>query len=492
MPKQISKTQPRSIKSKGSTKIFSFIGMAVLLLVVVGIVSALLLLKNQTDNRSNATSSRARTGWLGLAVNWVQLESDQAKVLSSIRATGTPWVYDWKMEANRIALFGEAYTPMMYECSTDSGFAKSIDRANSWPKKGGYLLFLNEPDQEGKCSPELAARRLRTLISHPKRDTRTKIIIAGGLHGPKWLGDMLASYRSQFGSNPDIAGIHVHMYAAAPSGTAMSEVSGGQLYNNAKTQFEKWSTFREREGWLSSKEFWITETGVLSADVRDSEMSVFMKRWFNYLEKQSFVNRAYWFVDNVSSSRSDLWAIRSSALYRNLQPTSLELTFKEQCDKYCPKLPPPTVTASKPTATPTSNQRRTVTPTPRTTPNPSSLFSAPSGLSVSCGKNMSNGRKEVTFKWNMTGLKGDSYYIGINKANSCRVNGVKSDWFCGESSGKGDLELPISASACNSNGACQFKTAIARNSWYSNYAISAFKAGQARQEGKSTAGFICN
>lgn len=361
-------------------------------LALLGMSVGLQFLKFQTDNRSSAVLSY-RSGWLGLGVDWDQFQTAPAPVLQQIRGLGTPWTYDWKTEPNRYAWYGDSFTPMIWGCSDDAGFAATLNKAFSWPKSDYYLMFLNEPDDSHNlCTPDLAARRLHTLLTHPNKKPGLKVMVSGGINGAGWLSSMLQSYRSQFGANPNIQGIHVHIYAWPASGVSMENPPVGQLMDSGKWQLNHWRRFiTNQEKWLANKEFWISETGLLSAVTPEPIVGEFMRQWLAYLDTQPFVNRVYWYINNVESERPFTWQFRSSALHRDMIPTTLAGIFRTECAKYCPRLtypippiptplptstlipiPKPTPTPSPvPTPTPTPRHSPTATPQPTATPKPS-------------------------------------------------------------------------------------------------------------------------
>lgn len=337
----------------------SLIAIAVLITSVMGIAAGLTLTQRTVENRSSASvSSGTRTGWLGIASDWQSLQTRPQDAINRVGTLGSPWVYNWTANRNLYESFGDAATPMYWNCSNGDPTA-TFNTLLNWPtqKNTGsyYVMFLNEPDDShALCSPQLAAKQLNQFLKMRADQKRSgvKVLLGGGVHSTEWLKSTLATYRTQYGSNPDIAGIHVHIYADQGQPTV------AKLLESLKGQLQNWRSFTTTgdNRWLAQKEFWISETGVLSATIPASTVASMLTGWTDYLATQAYVTRVFWFMDTVQSDFAFTWQFRSSALYQDENPNTPVLNaFKSACSKYCPRVSYPPLPAK-----PTTNELQTV------------------------------------------------------------------------------------------------------------------------------------
>lgn len=319
----------------------SLLALLVLSVAVAGIAASLTLSNQSLENRSSAsTRDGRRTNWLGIAVDWQTLGGRPQDSVSRVKSMGTPWVYDWTAKKNLSDAFGTAATPMYWNCEGKDPTA-TFNTLLNWPAQPAgssyYVMFLNEPDDShAACSSELAAKQLNQFLTmrNNQKKTNVKVILGGGVHSTTWLKNTLATYRRLYGVNPDISGIHIHIYANNGLSTP------AQLLNSLKGQLQNWRTFTTAgdDAWLANKEFWISETSVLSESLSSAVVASMLTSWMDHLATQTYVNRVYWFMDTVQSDFPFTWRFRSSALYQDdVRNTLVANAYKAACDKYCPR-----------------------------------------------------------------------------------------------------------------------------------------------------------
>ena len=365
------------------------------------------------------------TPFLGIGLGWnIYNKADVSEL-------GPAWVYNWTLPPatgnNPYTDFGSQFVPMVWGCGGNVSVQNWIT-TNSY---SGPVLFLNEPDNgtEGggsNCSPSNAVLQLESFITWKKayelQTSRTIDIIFGGTYfGPDmnwarnasgriWIEEFYVQWKARNVVDPDIAGVHLHMYpwypdvdASQPLPSWLSKESllahmkrrwtGGRdpLYNQDFIGWKQWLNDPVNKWALGTKsEIWITEMGILHDRVPKTSADYVLKEIIPYFESEPMMKRVAWFAHAV---RTDWPWFDQTALMdlNNVNRTSTWTVFKDLCltAEYCvpanlpPFTPTPTIDPSStpiqtptptvtlgPSPTPTRLPTVTKTPTPSKTPTP--------------------------------------------------------------------------------------------------------------------------
>lgn len=358
--------------------------------------------------QTSSVSAATRTSpFLGLGLGWNIYNKPDVSEL------GSAWVYNWSVPGssgnNPYTDFGKAFVPMVFDCNANTAVQNWINSTNY----EGPVLFLNEPDNGpeaggSQCEPGTAVTKLAEFITwkntYKQQTGKTIDVIFGGVYfGPDmnwarvypnnrfWLEEFYFQWKAKYSSDPDIAGIHFHLYpwypdvaATEPLPSWLSKESlvahmqrrwtGGQdpLYNQNLIGWKQWLENTSNKWALGTKnEIWITETGVLHERVPKTSVDYVLNQMIPYYSNQTTIKRVAWFAHAVNPSWT---AFDQTALMdlNNANRTSTWTAFKTQCstNKYCVA-----TTSTTPTATPTISSTRTPTPSPTRTPTPTSTTS---------------------------------------------------------------------------------------------------------------------
>ncbi|NOY14742.1 MAG: hypothetical protein GXP43_00815, partial [bacterium] len=274
---------------------------------------------------------------------------------AQVANSGAKWVYEWSALTDRYRAFnaaGIAYVPMLYKCRSGD-----LNNAINWPLYGDYMLFMNEPDgsasaDQGNCNANTAAdyfHRLKTARPDLK-------IIVGGVvtnGGWHWLSQFGIDYKRKYGRDPDVAGIHFHIYSNYGNKQVEEAIA------DMKNQLQKWYDWQNRKSWARGKELWLTETG--SWKMEYYSMNSFMRDWLSFLSQQQRLTRVAWFTFDMP--QNNRWKI--TAISVDGVPNIHRFPIFQSIAGRSPAAPRPG-SFSTPTPTPTS----TPTPTPMPTPTP--------------------------------------------------------------------------------------------------------------------------
>ncbi len=337
-------------------------------------------------------ASRSST-FLGIGLGWNLYNKTDVEEL------GPVWVYNWTYPKatgnNPYSDFGAAnYVPMVFGCgaSANTNLQAWIERASY----SGYVLYLNEPDNSSanggaNCAPADAVTRLSEFITwkndYEQRTNKSIDVIFGGVYfgpdmwwarvyGPEgkkriWLEEFYVLWKDRFGSNPDIAGIHFHLYPWNPVAldtTTMTahlkrRMEGGRDPNYG-LDLPGWNRWIDSNSWAKGNkgEIWITETGVLHPNVARNTVNQVMQNLIPYLSNNQKIKRVSWFSHAIKSTVTNYDQTGLMNL-KNTARTSTWDTFQSLCknDGYCVN------SGNQPTATPTRTPSATQTPTPSPT-----------------------------------------------------------------------------------------------------------------------------
>lgn len=407
------------------------------------LISSLCLLFLQSQTAPVIAYARS-TPFLGVGLGWNTYNKQDVSEL------GPAWVYNWTVPSasgnNPYSDFGAEYVPMVFGCGGN-------DRVKTWIQNTSYqgpVLFLNEPDNGtgadgSNCPPETAIPLLEDFINWknttylPQTGRTIDIIFGGWYWGPDmclgegtndwcgkkytyngvrrfWFDDFYVRWCARHTvngvcQNPDIAGVHFHLYPWYPDdyppGPTLPDrlskeslvahlkrrMTGGRdpVWNIDLPGWKTWLNNPANRWALGTKgELWITEFGVLLERVPKDSVEYVMQQMIPYLSQDTQIKRVSWFSHAVLPARVhfDQTALMS---LDNQARTSTWSVFRSLCTTqgYCvpgnsTPTPTRTGTPTPPAATPTGTRTPTptmtsptgtATPTPPTAPSPTLIAS---------------------------------------------------------------------------------------------------------------------
>ncbi len=235
--------------------------------------------------------------FLGLGLGWnIYNKAD-------VDELGPAWVYNWTVpwiaDKNPYVDFGKNYVPMVWGCAPGSN-----EGVESWIESAGYegyVMYLNEPDNghEGagsNCPPATAVTNLAQFIewknNYKNATGRTIDIIFGGVvFGPDmpsarfygegddkryWLEEFILLWRAAYGTDPDIAGTHFHIYPWNLLLTDKDDILAhmkrrieGGYDPTYQLTFSGWNDWYDQNQWAwgTKNQIWLTEVGLLEANI---------------------------------------------------------------------------------------------------------------------------------------------------------------------------------------------------------------------------------
>jgi len=256
--------------------------------------------------------------FLGLGINTYNFTT------SELYSMGTPWGFNWGLDktvgqdgatsANNYFDSGN-YIPTVWGYGPNENFDNMTHLKNDilTPTYNGYLLVFNEPDEKAQSdiSPDRAVEFLYKLTKWKAENNRPfKIMFGGTEKGPDWILDFHSAWRAKCDNDvayswcknkePDIAGIHAHVYDV----TWLKYKDGTPV--TSQSTMDRWVAFNADKAnlWATKGEFFITEMGELvnnegSEEKNFAKTKAYMDYWFVNLAtnpKYKFVDRVNWFA----------------------------------------------------------------------------------------------------------------------------------------------------------------------------------------------------
>jgi len=281
-----------------------------------------------TPTRASGTPTPTRRPSPGTkqGIAWLYPDTISAQELAAIGVKAVHhWGYNVSFALSAINA-GLVYYPMQWGCSkgassvNESAIRAFVNASNKL--KGLTWLAFNEPElaHQAGCTPLQAARAFHKLDqilrsgSNPA-DPTAKLYCCGTVHSSisvNWLPDFRDAYYNEYGEEPPIDGVHIHLYWGERNRLDWCRM------RNHLDNFRSWQS---NQPWMAGKPVIVSEWGVLSNSSQypnDPQYLVgnctpgctcdYMAQMWNVFEQRGYVRHYLWWTTYANPNKaSEYW-----------------------------------------------------------------------------------------------------------------------------------------------------------------------------------------